>query len=261
MKSLACTFLFGLMVLSPLFAAAQTARDGGNDAAFTQGIQRNSQAGQTNAGRVAADSAVVPGNVPLNSLSSLGADYKIGANDLLDVEVYGVPELRRTVRVNASGLVSLALVGNVQVLGLTAQQAEELLAKQYGDKYLQSPQVSVFVKEFTTQRVTIEGAVSRPGIYPLTGQITLLRAIALAGGGAQFADMTQIVVFRASDKGPQQAALFDLEKIRSGDQPDPAIQAEDVVVVRRDPKRTALRDSLFRDVIDAINPFSVFARP
>ncbi|RYX90931.1 MAG: polysaccharide export protein [Comamonadaceae bacterium] len=260
MKSFVIRWFVVAFVVVPLFAHAQASRPNSNDAAFSQGIQRNAAENQPAAGRRGSDMNSVPGNNPLNSLAGLGADYKIGANDLIDIEVYGLPELKRTVRVNSSGLVSLALVGNVQLLGLTAQQAEESIAKSYGEKYLQNPQVSVFIREFTTQRVTIEGAVARPGIYPLTGQITLLRAIALAGGGAQFADMTEIVVFRANDKGAQQAALFDLEKIRTGEMPDPAIQAEDVVVVRRDPKRTALRDSIFRDVIDAINPFSVFSR-
>lgn len=213
------------------------------------------------ASRPVPDTSIVPGNVPLNSLAGLGTDYKIGPNDQIEIEVYGLPDLKRTARVNSSGLISLALVGNIQIMGLTAQQAEELIAKQYGEKYLQNPQVSVLIREFTTQRITIEGAVGRPGIYPLTGQITLLRAIALAGGGAQYADLSQIVVFRAvGDKGAQQAAVFDLEKIRSGENPDPAILAEDVVVIRRDPKRTALRDSIFRDIFDTINPFSVFSR-
>jgi polysaccharide biosynthesis/export protein len=195
---------------------------------------------------------------PLNSLAGLGSDYNIGANDLLDIEVFGVPDLKRTVRVNSSGLVSLALVGQVALAGLTAQQAEERLVAAYGEKYLQSPQVSVFIREFTTQRVTVEGAVARPGIYPITGQITLLRAIALAGGGVQFAKMDEVMVFRGSGSGggKVQSLVYDLDTIRDGAQPDPVVFPEDVIVVKRDPRRTALRDSLFRDVIDSINPFS-----
>ena len=64
------------------------------------------------------------------------------------------------------------------VAGLTAQDAEKLIAARYEEKYLQNPQVSLFIKEFTTQRITIEGAVAKPGIYPVTGQLTLLRALA-----------------------------------------------------------------------------------
>jgi polysaccharide export outer membrane protein len=146
------------------------------------------------------------------------------------------------------------------LLGLTGQQAEERIAAAYGQKYLQNPQVSVFIKEFTTRRITIEGAVAKPGIYPITGQLTLLRALALAGGGGSYADLSEIMVFRKGQDGqavPTQT--FDLHAIREGKEPDPSVVADDVIVVKRSAARTALRDSLFRDIIDAINPFSALA--
>ncbi len=172
------------------------------------------------------------------------------------MEVFGVPDLKRTVRVNSSGQVSLALVGNVLLAGLSAQRAEELIAGKYAEKYLQNPQVSVFIREFTTQRITIEGAVAKPGIYPVTGQVTLLRALALAGGGAAYADLSQIMVFRVSQDGKKTTQTYNLDDIRAGELPDPSVLADDVIVVKRDPARAALRDSLFRDVLDSINPFS-----
>lgn len=194
--------------------------------------------------------------LPLNSMAGLGADYRLGPNDLIDVEVYGVPELKRTVRLNSSGMASLALVGNMVLAGFTAQQAEAAIAAKYAEKYLQDPQVSVFIKEFTTQRITIEGAVTRPGIYPVTGQLTLLRALALAGGGSRYADLSEINLFRSVNQEPTQKLTFDLEKIRLGELPDPAIMADDVIVVTRDTARTALKDSLFSDFLSTLNPFS-----
>lgn len=207
---------------------------------------------------MSAASSANPGRA-IGTLASLGADYRLGPNDLMDVEVFGVPDLKRTVRVNSSGQVSLALVGNVLLAGLSAQQAEIVIAEKYAEKYLQSPQVSVFIKEFTTQRITIEGAVARPGIYPVTGQVTLLRALALAGGGAQYSDLSDIMVFRVGQNGSKITQTHDLDKIRSGELPDPFILADDVIVVKRDPVRAALRDSLLRDVIDSINPFSALS--
>ena len=195
----------------------------------------------------------------IGTLASLGADYRLGPNDLMDVEVFGVPDLKRTVRVNSSGQVSLALVGNVLLAGLSAQQAETAIADKYAEKFLQNPQVSVFIKEFTTQRITIEGAVARPGIYPVTGQVSLLRALALAGGGAAYSDLSDIMVFRVAQDGAKTTQTHDLDKIRAGELPDPFILAEDIIVVKRNPIRAALRDSLFRDVIDSINPFSALA--
>ncbi|MDQ7747041.1 polysaccharide biosynthesis/export family protein [Hydrogenophaga pseudoflava] len=203
-----------------------------------------------------AGAAPTPADVaPLNSLAAVKSDYRIGANDLLEFDVFGVPDMKRSVRVNGSGAVSLPLIGSVQLAGLTAQEAEAQLAQKYGENYLQNPQVSVFIKEFTTQRITIEGAVAKPGIYPVTGQLTLLRALALAGGGAQYAELSEIMLFRNAQGRPADPLVFDLEKIRSGAVPDPLVQSDDVIVVKRNPKRTALRDSLFRDILDTINPF------
>lgn len=198
---------------------------------------------------------------PLGTLASLGADYRIGPNDLVDIEVYGLPDLKRSVRVNSSGQISLALVGNVTIGGLSAQRAEAFISEKYAEKYLQNPQVSVFVREFTSQRITIEGAVGRPGIYPITGEVTLLRAIALAGGGGSMADLSEIMLFRADQNGVKTIQKHNLDKIRSGEVADPVVLADDVLVIRRDPTRAALRDSLFRDVIDSINPFSALTGP
>lgn len=191
----------------------------------------------------------------LNSPSTVGADYRISPNDLMEFNVFGVPDMKRDVRVNASGELSLPLIGQVKVAGLTAQAAEQLIAAKYEEKYLRDPQVSLFIKEFTTQRVAIEGAVIRPGIYPVTGQLTLLRALALSGGFAPYADINQIVVYRNGAGGAREQFTYDLEKVRAGQEADPNIRSDDVIVVQRNARRAALRDSLFRDILDTLNPF------
>jgi polysaccharide biosynthesis/export protein len=187
-------------------------------------------------------------------------NYKITSSDLLEIEVFGVEDLKRTVRVNTTGSVSLPLVGMVQVAGLTATEAEALIALRYGTDFLQNPQVSVFIKEFTTLRVTIDGAVAKPGIYPLTGQITLLRALALAGGGAQLANMEDVLLFRLKNDGAQEVLKYDVKKIRTGESEDPVLKGDDLVVVNKNGTREILKDSIFRDVLDFINPFSILAK-
>lgn len=193
---------------------------------------------------------------PLSSLAVVGSDYRINPNDLLEFDIFGVPDMKRSVRVNASGQVSLPLIGPVKVAGLTGQEAETLIAERYAEKYLQNPQVSLFIKEFTTQRVTVEGAVLKPGIYPVTGQLSLLRALALAGGYAQYAELREIMLYRYGANGQREVQMYDLEKVRAGEILDPEVLPDDVIVVKRNSRRTALRDSLFRDIIDTINPFS-----
>lgn len=208
----------------------------------------------------------LPVNAPLGSdgtavalapqaATGVAADYRIAPNDLMEFDVFGVPDMKRDVRVNASGQVSLPLIGPVQVSRLTAHEAEQLIADKYEEKYLRDPQVSLFIKEFTTQRVAIEGAVLRPGIYPVSGQLTLLRALALSGGFAPYADINQIVVYRGGTAASREQFTYDLDKVRAGQQADPDIRSDDVIVVQRNARRTALRDSLFRDIIDTLNPF------
>lgn len=192
--------------------------------------------------------------------TTIDADYKIGPNDLLEIEVFGVSELKRTVRVNSTGQISMPLIGLVQVAGLTPSDAEALVAIQYSKNYLQDPQVSIFIKEFTSQRITVDGAVTKPGIYPLTGQITLLRAVAMAGGGGQLADLENVMLFRMLPDGNTLSEKHDVQKIRQGEAPDPLLQGDDIVVVNRNSTRVTLRDSLFRDILDTINPFSASYR-
>jgi polysaccharide export outer membrane protein len=197
-----------------------------------------------------------PVSAPLAPRSSSTRDYRIGTEDLLEVQVFGVDQLSRTVRVNSMGFVSLPLIGNIEVGGLTAQEAENEIATRLADAYLQHPQVSLFIKEYTNQRVTIEGAVSKPGIYPLRGQTTLLRSLAMAGGQGSLSDMSEVKLFRLDASGRRESQTYDVERIRRGEAEDPMVVNDDVIVVNRDKARTVLKDSIFRDVIDAINPFS-----
>jgi polysaccharide export outer membrane protein len=186
----------------------------------------------------------------------LGKEYRVGPNDLLDIEVLNLDGGKRTVRVNSAGSVTLPLIGTVVVAGLTQEQIESHIGSLYGDKYLQHPQVSVFIREFTTERITVDGAISKPGIYPLVGQMTLLRVIALAGGFGNIANRTEVKLFRKDDKGERVVATFDVDRIRSGQDADPAIRGDDLIVVQRDSTRAWLNDSLFRDIVNTVNPLS-----
>ena len=192
----------------------------------------------------------------LSPVYTIGKEYRVGANDLLDIEILNLENAKRMVRVNAGGVITLPLVGQVTVAGLTQQQIEEHVARLYGEKYLQDPQVSVFIREFTTQRITIDGAVGKPGIYPLVGDMTLLRVIAQAGGFGSIAKRSEVMLFRKGDGGERQVATFNVDKIRAGEDQDPPIRGEDLIVVQRDPNRAWLTDSLFRDVLNVFNPLS-----
>lgn len=168
------------------------------------------------------------------------SDYRLGAQDLIEVSVFGVEDLSKTVRVNSNGQISLPLIGAVMAGGRTIPELETDLAAKYADGYLQRPQVTIFVKEFSSQRITLEGAVKEPGVYPLTGKTTLLQAIAVAKGLEPLADLEGIVLFRHID-GKRMAAAYDMRELRSGKVDDPVLYGDDMIVVEQSGSKTALR--------------------
>ena len=157
--------------------------------------------------------------------------YRLGVRDLLKIEIYQVEELNHEARVNTEGFISMPLIGSVKVGGLSVEEAERLIEKKLGAQYLQDPHVTIFVSEYESQKVTIEGFVADPGVYSLTGKTTLLQAIAMANGALRLADQKQIVVFR--DVGTEKAAGYkiDITKIRTGEIKDPFVQNKDIIVV------------------------------
>lgn len=110
------------------------------------------------------------------------SDYRLGDGDVLKVTVYGHADLTTTVRVNSGGTILFPLVGTLQVAGLTVDEAAKTISKALADGYLVNPQVSVFVEEFRSKKVTIIGEVTHPGLYELRGPTTLLELISKAGG-------------------------------------------------------------------------------
>jgi polysaccharide export outer membrane protein len=206
----------------------------------------------------------IAGNAPRTGPAPAGQvvadDYRIGPQDLLEIQVYGVDNLKREVRVNSRGAVSLPLIGPVILGGLTGDEAETLIAEKYAKDFLQDPQVSVFIKEYTSQRITLEGAVAKPGIYPIRGETSLMQAIAIAGGQGQLADLNEVMVFRV-EGGEKKIYTYNMEKIRAGEAEDPSLVNDDLVVVKRSPNRVTLRDSFFGDLINILNPFNYLPRP
>ncbi len=109
------------------------------------------------------------------------AEYVVGPDDVLKVEVFGVPEMSRSVRVDNSGQISLPLVGQFEVSGLTPRESEILLARGLDD-YVRNPQVSVSIEEYRSLQFTVVGAVSSPQTYTSTRNVSLLEALGMAGG-------------------------------------------------------------------------------
>jgi polysaccharide export outer membrane protein len=165
--------------------------------------------------------------------------YKIGPLDVLDVAVFQVPDLTRSVQVADTGIIHYPLLGDVQAAGKTAHQLELDLAKKLSAKYLQSPQVTVFVKQFNSQRITVEGSVRNTGVFPLKGRTTLVEALAQAGDIDNDIASGEVVIFRTID-GQRSTARFDFDAIQTGKAQDPELQPGDVIVVDASPAKVAV---------------------
>lgn len=151
--------------------------------------------------------------------------YEIGPLDVLDISVFQVPELTKSVQVSDTGTVNLPLVGEIPVTGKTSQEVEHDLSAILGAKYLNNPQVTVFVKEYNSKSVTITGAISKPGVYPIKGKTSLLQVVAMAGGLGDVSDST-VLVLRQSG-GKRSATKFDVSAIQDGKAEDPPLQSGD----------------------------------
>nr|WP_232307181.1 polysaccharide biosynthesis/export family protein [Sphingomonas sp. Y57] len=170
--------------------------------------------------------------------------YIVGPFDKLAIDVFGIDELsNRKAQVDASGRISFPLVGVLNVSGLTPGEIEILLQQKLATNFVRNPQVTVNLDQTVSQVVTVEGQVKRPGLFPVVGRMTLLRAVALAGGTDEFAKLNEVVVFRTV-KGEQYAALYSLKQIRVGAYADPDIYANDVVVVGESRARRTFKDLL-----------------
>ncbi len=179
-----------------------------------------------------------------SDLTALDRPYRVGPFDKLSIDVFGIEELRgREVQVDASGRISFPLVGTVEASGKTPGEIEEAIEAQLRGKYIRNPQVTVNLRETVSQVVTIGGEVKKPGLFPVVGRMTLMRAIATAEGTTEFAKKREVVVFRTTG-GQKYAALYDLNAIQRGNYADPEIYANDVVMVGDSSSRRIFRDFL-----------------
>lgn len=170
--------------------------------------------------------------------------YLIGPFDKLMISVFGIEDLKSLeVQVDASGRISFPLAGVVTVSGKTPAETETALKERLRQAYIRDPQVTVNLKETLSQMVTVEGQVQKPGLYPVLGHMTLLRAIATAQGSTEFTRVDDIVIMRKVN-GQQFAALYNLDMIRHGKYADPAVYANDIVMVGDNHARRLFKDYL-----------------
>jgi len=158
------------------------------------------------------------------------SDYQIGPRDLIEITVFGAPEMNRKERVPETGRITFPLLGEVDVAGLTKVELEKKLAQLLGEKLLQNPQVTVSILEYQSKRVFVLGAIRNPGPYELQGRQTLLHAIAEAGGLLPEAG-NEIIVTRKLSEGTTNSLRISVEDllVKGDDSLNIPLQPDDII--------------------------------
>jgi polysaccharide biosynthesis/export protein len=189
----------------------------------------STEARQTDANAPAQ--ATIPA-VPSSAAKPAATDpnYIIGAQDVLDINVWKEEQLTKTVPVRPDGRISLPLLNDVQAAGLTPTQLGSLITEDL-KKFVTNPQVTVIVREINSQRIYLLGEVGRAGAYPLLPGMTVLQALSSAGGFTQFANLKKIYVLRV-ENGKQQKLPFNYkEALSKGGDQNIFLKAGDTIVV------------------------------
>ena len=173
--------------------------------------------------------------------------FKLGPDDLLAIQVFGSEETSvPRLRIDKSGRMSVPVAGVINAAGLTLEDLETAIEARLRANYFRNPQVSANLLEVESARVTVEGQVIRPGVYPALPDMTLMQAVASAQGTTETARLNEVVIFRTVE-GKRYAALYDLRAVRRGNYEDPRIFANDIITIGDSSARR-----LFRDIISVI---------
>lgn len=190
--------------------------------------------------------------VPDTTSPVTNSDFRIAPLDLIEVRVFGVPELEGEYQIDQNGQLKMPLIGIVPAKGFSTFELADALESKLGERYLQDPDVTVILKEAFARKVTVEGAVAKPGIYPIEGELSLLQTIAVSGGLTDTANPKRVAIFRTIE-GERSAAVFNLEDIRRGKVEDPKVFGNDVIVVDGSDVKTN-----YREVLRSIPLFALF---
>ncbi|HOX45840.1 MAG TPA: polysaccharide biosynthesis/export family protein [Myxococcota bacterium] len=156
----------------------------------------------------------------------------LGAGDVFEVKVYDEPELSGVYRVSSAGSITFPLVGQIAVDGLSSTDAAAELQRLLGAKYLRDPQVSIFIREYNSKKVSVFGEVTKPGIFKFEDGMTVIQAVSQAGGFTAMASKDSTNVTRLID-GSEQKYPVPVEAIAQGKAKNFFLQPGDIVYVPR----------------------------
>ena len=176
-----------------------------------------------------------PGNLPKVSTETnlpqqqIAKEYKFQVGDTFDVKFFENPELDQSVTVRPDGRISLPLVEELLVVGLTPAALDKIITEKYREK-IKEPEVTIVLRQSTGQRVYVGGEVSKPGVLELTGRMTLLQSIFYAGGFKRSAKLDSVIVIR-NNNDTAELYRVDVDKILDKGQNDFTLKSSDLVFV------------------------------
>lgn len=158
----------------------------------------------------------------------------LGPGDVVEVRIFNEPELSGTHQISNLGTIRLPLIGAVEAEGKSPDQLTVLITQLYNERYLKDADVSLLVKEHSSRKVYVLGQVAKPGPYPFDGKMTLIDAVAMAGGTTKLADPNSTLVTRDRD-GKQIRVVVEVGKIGEGKEPDVMLEPGDIIFVPETP--------------------------
>jgi len=178
----------------------------------------------------ASEDDTVPVSPAISAESSIPA-YRLGFGDVVEIKFFENERFNETVTIRPDGRISLERMGEIFVTGMTPLELDSLITLKYGE-FIQEPDVTVIVRDFSGNQVYVLGEVNSPGGFPVERKMTLLQAIASAGGPKEGAKLGSVILLRQEADGESGARKVDLEEaIRNG---DPNLRENDLYVLPRD---------------------------
>ncbi len=156
-------------------------------------------------------------------------EYRIGPDDVLEINVWQNDSLSKTVPVRPDGMVTLPLLGDVKAAGMT-NRGLKLVLETNLKRYVENPEVTVIVTQINSYKVFIQGNVANPGAYAISGGSTITQAVSLAGGFTEFADRNGIIILRSQSDGTRKIKV-KYKRIIAGKDADTRLNPGDTIVV------------------------------
>ena len=178
---------------------------------------------------VVINAADVPKTSPA-ALKTAEAEYRLGPEDVIDVFVWKEPDLTTTVTIRPDGRISLPLTDQLEASGKTAAQLQLEITEKL-KQFISNPVVNVIVRQVNSLKISVLGEVKKPDIYRIKNRVTVLDAIAMAGGFTEFAKPTKVVILRNTPQGPQRYQINIKQAVSEGAGAPIYLQPMDTVYV------------------------------